>query len=414
MLNQTSFCGFLLFMPYRILMFLVYVTLLTFSNIQAQDTSHLTVTWIENGDVLVWRTGDAAPSRYTSGSALQSVLSSDGQYIAFYSPAPSSLWLITPTDPNPIEIVPNKALASSDTQYLHIGNLQRGANNTFYFNTYLQPSHITMQTGDLWMVDAAAKSYKQILSSGQAGSFSVSPDGQHIAIMQSGAYNTAEGKISLVDQKGESRIDVLSFPAVSTASDYDFYPQINWLQDSSGLDVAIPDKDLVYHDDTALTSLWQISSDGAKTQRGMVQASFFGLPQWSSDGKYLAYLRHKGDITTNQFEMIIAGGDGSNPAVYASGRAGNIGLPQWLPDSDQFIYAQGEPGDYWLGQIGQPPQQFPTKIFAPQFVDANTYVFATASGDAFDLRFANLGETTSTLIATVHNTVPVFNAVSVP
>ncbi len=401
-------------MPYRILMFLVCMTLLTFSNIQAQDNPRIAVTWVENGDVYVWRTADATPTRYTSGKALQPVLSSDGQYIAFSSPAPSSLWLITPGTPNPIEVVPNKVLASSDTQYLHIGSLQRGANTTFYFNTYLQPSRITLQTGDLWMIDASAKSYKQILPSGQAGSFSVSQDSQHIAIIQSGAYNTVDGKISLVDPKGENRLDALSFPAVSTASDYDFYPQMNWLQSSSGLNVAIPDKDLVYHDDTALTSLWQISSDGTKTQRGTVQASFFGLPQWSSDGKYLAYLRHKGDITTNQFELVIASGDGSGPVVYASGSAGNIGLPQWLPDGDQFIYGQGEPGDHWLGQIGHPPQQLPAKLFSPRFVDANTYVFATASGDVFDLRYAHLGETSSTLIATVHNTVPVFDAVVLP
>lgn len=402
-------------MPYRILMFLVSVTLLTFSTIQAQENPRLTVAWIENGDVFVWQTGDTAPTRYTSGGTFQQpVISSDGQYIAFSSYLPNSLWVVTPTDPNPTEIVPNKALAPSNPENIHIGSLERGASGTFYFHTYLPVSRNNLQSADLWIADAAAKTYRQILPSGQAGSFSTSPDGQHIAILQPGTFNTADATISLIDPQGDNRLDVLSFPAVSTAADYNFYPQINWLARGSSLNVATPDKDLVYHDDTALTTLWQINADGTKTQRGTVQASFFGLPQWSSDGKYLAYLRHKGDITTNQFEMVIANGDGSSPAVYASGSAGNIGLPQWLPDSDQFIYGQGEPGDYWLGQIGRPPQQIPTKIFAPQFVGASTYVFATAPGDAFDLRFAHLGETTSTFIATVHNPVPIFDAVSVP
>jgi len=407
-------------MPYRVLTLLVLIVLLMSTTIRAEDNPHLVVAWVENSDVLVWRTGDASPTRYAipesvSGNTRQLLISSDGQYVVLNSAYPASLWMVTPTDPNLVELVPNQALPTTDDpKFLQIGNLQRGANNAFYFNTANHPSHYTLQNNDLWQVDAPSRSFKLLLPPSEGGLFNISPDGQHIAIVQSGTYGTADGKISLIDVEGQSRQDVLTFPAVSTASDYDFYPPLFWLADGSAFKVAIPDKELVYHDDNALTALWQIRTDGTKTQIGSLQASFFGLPQWSDDGQYLIYLRHKGDITSNQFELIVATGDGSKPIVYANGLAGSIGFPQWLPKSDQFIYSQGEAGDYWLGQPNQPPKRFPGKIFNPHFVDSTTYVFTTASGDTFELRYARLGGVSSTLIATVRSAVPIFDALLVP
>jgi hypothetical protein len=214
-----------------------------------------------------------------------------------------------------------------------------------------------------------------------------------------------------VDINGQNHLDVLNFPAVGTASDYNFYPQLFWEADNSAFNLAVPDKDLVYRDDSALTTLWRITVDGTKTQRGTLQATFFGLPQWSYDGTQIIYLHRKGDITTNQFELMLASGDGSKPVVYATDSAGAIGLPQWLPNSHQFIYSQGEPGDYWLGELGQPPRALPEKIFNPRFVDSTTYVFSNSTSE---LRYAHLGDATSTLIATIHNATLIFDAILAP
>ncbi len=401
-------------MPYRILLILSSLLVFATSTLHAENNSRLVVAWVEGGDLYVWQTGSDTPTKYAGVHALEPHISPDGQYIAYTTPAPASLWLIRPTDPTPIEIVPNAALSPSDPQFLHIGNLQWAPNNRLYFNTYIQPSRIILQSNDLWLVDATTRTYKQLLPSPQAGRFTLSPDGNHIAIIQPGAYNTTDGTITLVGGNGQNRLTLLNYPAVSTASDYDFIPPPFWESDSNALNIAVPDKDLVYNDDTALVTLWHLAIDGTKTQRGTLQASFFGLPQWSDDGAHLAYLRHKGDITTNEFEMMIASGDGTNPVVYASGTAGNIGVPQWLPHSNQFIFPQGVSGDYWLGQPDQPPQQLPNATFYPYFVDASTYLYATATGDTFELRYAQLGASTSTLIATVHNAIPIFDARQIP
>lgn len=50
------------------------------------------------------------------------------------------------------------------------------------------------------------------------------PDGQHIAIVQPGAYDAVDGKISLVDNAGQNRLELLNFLAVSTASDLRLLP----------------------------------------------------------------------------------------------------------------------------------------------------------------------------------------------
>ncbi len=407
-------------MPYRILMLFVCLVLLITSTIRAEDHNPLVVAWLEKNDVIIWHMGDTAPTHHTApenvaNNARQLLISSDGQYVTLNAAYPGSLWVATPTDTNLSELVPSQALPTTDDpKYTRIGNLQRGANATFYFNTFNQPSHYSLQNNDLWSVDAVSRTFQLLLPPSEAGLFNLSSDSQYIAMTQPGTYDQTDGKISLVDNSGQSRQDILNFPAVSTASDYDFYPQAFWETDSTAFNVAIPDKDLIYHDDTALTTLWHIATDGTKTQRGSIQATFFGLPQWSDDGKYIVYLHRVGDISANQFELIIADGDGKNPTVYASGEAGNMGIPQWLPKSEQFIYSQGEPGDYWLGQHDQPPHKIPEKIFNPRFVDSTTYVFATASGDAFELRYSRLGDTASTIIATVNNSIPIFDALLVP
>lgn len=78
-------------MPYRILMVFSTLHCSYFHPYRLKLLRILVVAWIENGDLVVWRTGDVAPTRYPSTQALQPLISSTGEYIAFYTAAPSSL-----------------------------------------------------------------------------------------------------------------------------------------------------------------------------------------------------------------------------------------------------------------------------------------------------------------------------------
>ncbi|MEP6988896.1 MAG: hypothetical protein ABI970_25060, partial [Chloroflexota bacterium] len=237
-------------MPYRILTLFVSLVLLISSSIHAQDNTHLIVAWLENNNVMVWHTGDAAPTPHkatdiVAGNARQLLIASDGQYVAVNVAIPGSLWLATPTDTDLVELVPNAALPTTDDpKYIRIGNLQRGQDSTFYFNTFNQPSHYTFQNNDMWSVDAASRTIKLLLPPSQAGSFNLSPDSQHIAIIQSGTYGAVDGKIILADKEGQNSQEIMTFSAVSSGSDNDFVLPAFWQADNTGFNVAIPNKDL--------------------------------------------------------------------------------------------------------------------------------------------------------------------------
>lgn len=397
-------------MPYRILRLLIFC-LFTVKVVLAQTVPNLVVAWVDNGDVWVWRTATGESTQYTSGGAAQTFISPDGRYIAFTSDSPSGLWLITPDNTAPIEVVPASALMQNSQENVGVREVQWGANNTLYFDTHIVlPSELKRQD-DFWSLDATTLMYQQIVPTPQAGVFHISPDGLKVAFAQPGTYDSAEGTIRLVELAGLKELNHFNFPAVSSGASYDFYPSVNWIADSQSVKVGIPQKALVYADASALTTLWQLSSDGTQTQIDTVQASIFGQPKWSDDGAILGYMRHKGDITTNEFDLMIAAGDGKNPIIYASGAAGSFGIPEWLTNSDQFIYPQGAPGEWWIGQPDQPPQKIPNKLYSPHFVDATTYVFGTTNGE---LRYSRLGSTDSVLIAKIRGAVPLFDARLIP
>src|SRR4051794_15545108 len=100
-------------MPHRILTLFMGFLLLISSSIHAQDNTRLVVTWLEKNSVMVWHTGDAAPTAHTApddvaANARQLLLSSDGQYVAVNVTFPGRLWLATPIDANLVELVPNQ------------------------------------------------------------------------------------------------------------------------------------------------------------------------------------------------------------------------------------------------------------------------------------------------------------------
>jgi hypothetical protein len=229
--------------------------------------------------------------------------------------------------------------------------------------------------------------------------------------------------IRVVDPLGQADKNLLYFVGVSTASEYDFYPQLYWRPDSSAVLTTIPDKDLVYDDVGAKpAALWNLPVEvpQERSTLGTVPASFFGLPRWSDTGMYMTYMQRVGDATSNRFELLLADADGENAASYASGTAGTLQPAQWIPGADRFVFSQGETGIYWLGAPGDVPKRFPNKdesLLQVLFADKNVYVFATASDEGeIELRYANLESigAPSTLIANAGQSLPVFDAIIVP
>jgi Tol biopolymer transport system component len=400
---------------------MVMLLLFIGSSLRAQDVDALTVVWVSNGDLWGWREGASDPVRLAEGgiagmsnqgaNAVPIALSPDGGHVAFVKGEDlSSLWISDWHESR--ELVSSTHLPAEENSQPHIVDVAWRDLSTLYFNsgTSWIPRPGIVRQDDLWRVSIATGAVEQIFPPGQGGAFTFGPDGRYAALVTPGQYDQSEGKVTLFDLSTGKRLTVLSFPAVSTGSNYAFYPQIFWKSDSSGLRLAIPDKDLVYDDSSKATHLWQVSVEGLSEQIGSVNASFYGLPQWSSDGQYMAYIRRVGLSMNNQLELVLANGDGSHPTVYATGEVGTLGTPVWAEDMNRFFYEQGTPGNFWSGEPGGSPALLPVPIYSPRFLRGGRYVYATAPAGPFELRYARIGQADSTRIATVDKLLPVFAA----
>jgi Tol biopolymer transport system component len=414
-----------MFMPYPKWIF-TFALLLTISvpsiaqnvtpspdNVRLPD--NLVVAWIESRN-LFSRTGEGAPVQLTiTGDALIPYLSPDGQHIAYShgdGDLATELSLVNFSDGKVRDLISSKSLSADTNAPLLISQLRWLDNSSLYFNTIQNTSFGQDRRDDLWRVNIQTGEVFMLLAPGEGGTFSSSPDRQWIAIISAGTYDHDDAHIRLLNAATGSLQEILAFPAVSTGSEYRFYPQVFWETDSHAFRVAIPDKDLIYDEiNSSSVVLWSIGIDGSSEKIGSVPASFFGLPSWSGNGQNLIYLRRAGALTDNQFDMLLADGNGDNPVNYVSGEAGSFGFPTWIPNANQFIYALGEPGSYWLGSPDAQPISVAEKMFNPTFLEDGQIVYVSVPINPFELRYTHIGTNQSLLIATVDSQFMGFDAI---
>lgn len=384
----------------------------------------LAVAWAENGSLMYWRAGDPAPRRIASGGVVRVYLAPSGQQVAFTrgpQGEQETLWVADAAGTAEQEIVGLGDIRTARPGRPLINQVAWLDDTTLYLNT-LQASQNNLEAiDDLYRVNPRTREVALLLRPGEGGQFAFSPDREKIVVVYHGTYGRRDGRIRVVDLLGQEQTNLLFFVGVSTGSQYSFYPNVFWKPDSSAVLAAIPDSDLIY-DETKPTTLWNLPVDvpGNRSTIGTLAASFFGQPQWSPSGQHLFYLRRVGDPAQNRFELVVADGDGQNPAAYAAGEVGSFEPGRWLPESERFIYAQGQPGAYWLGAPGAEPRRIPNEaetLFSPRFVGDDLLVFATQPTEGgVQLRYARLsdGGATSTLIAESSDPLPVFDAVIIP
>jgi Tol biopolymer transport system component len=406
-------------MPYPKYACLILIFFAIGLSVRAQEATpsalpdNLAVAWVENGNLVVWTTADGT-QQLVSEHVITPYLSPDGEHIAFTRGAegfPDNIWLAALEETDSRELIAVDALPTNDDEALLTGQLSWFDSATLYFNTTRRSEYGQDRRDDLWTVHIDSGEAVMLLPPGEGGAFSFSPDHRYIAVTNPGIYDGADGFIRIINTQTATQENSLSFAAVSTGSEYRFYPEVFWEVDSSALRVAIPDKDLIYDEEgSPPVALWRLGVDGSQEQIGSADASFFGLPRWSDDAAFMTYLRRVGDQTSNRFELVVAYGHGENRMIYASGEAGSLGVPTWLPRSVQFVYPQGQPGEYWLGRPGRQPYHLPYNMVNLQLVSSSEVVGAARSANTFELHYVRLNDPTSTLITTINTPLPVFDA----
>lgn len=379
------------------------------------STTLLTVTWVENGDLWVWKQDGTRPQVIASGGVVRPYLAPDARHVVFTRGSegrPLALWSASVDGSSAWEVASVNRIGAVQAVQPALLDIQWMDENVLYFNTARISENTLIPQNDLWRANIQTREINRLLGPGDGGSINISPDNQWIALVYPGNYGVQDGRIRVIDPLAQSRDDLFFFTGISSGASYPFFAPITWSPDSSALYLAVPDKDLIYGDDgNTPVTLWRLTvANRDREVLGAVPASFFGLPRWSADLTKMLYLRRLTSAANNQFELIIASQDGSNPARYDVGQVGSFGLAEWIADSLTFTYVNGESGQIWFGKPGSTAQSVTERIFAPQFLNTVLVVYATEPAQTFDLRYLNLQNTQWQRIASITHPIPVFDA----
>jgi Tol biopolymer transport system component len=418
-------------MTHKIIVILIsLVIFLTGCNLdQAQPVSKLktyeslVVAWVDKGNLIVWRQGEDNPRRVASGGVIRPFVSPDGERIA-YTRGPNgraeTLWLVDTTGTTEFLVVGEdnpRIFRNGESQ---VGDVAWFDATTLYINTTTGRDFDTQFNDDLYRINARTREVSLILPAGEGGRFAVSPDNTQIATVSAGTYGRQDARISVIDPLAiDGATNLLFYIGVATGAETVFHPHIQWAEDSQSILVAIPDADLIYSETEASvppTRLWQLPVDTPSDRNlmGSVRGSYFGLPIWSDNDTQMLYLRRTPQ--SNEFTVVIADANGDNPTDYLTGDSGTIELPQWLPNSNRFIYTVENLGNVMIGQRGVDSQPLSQEVvYTPQFISDELYLFVTSQAiatDGFQLRFARLNQQ-SVEIGNVGQNIPLFDAVLV-
>jgi len=384
----------------------------------------LTVAWAAGGDLFTWRSDDALPRRIASGGVIQPFLSPDGAWVAYLRGPdgdPRTLWVSDTPGANERQLIDETVLPIGDSSRRLLQIVWSADSGTLYFNTLIGDSINIRPADDLWRVAVRTGTAERLLVDGEGGAMALSPDGSHLALASAGDYTQPDeplrtpGRVVFYTLATRQRRVALEFAPVATASERRWTPGLRWMPDSSGLWVAIPPAELVYGGgDGVMTALWWLPLAGDEIQTGQVDADFFGLPAFSADGAWIAYLQRRQTPDQEAITLMVAQSDGANATVYLEGPVGTLASPEWLPGSARFVVVNGAPGTRWIGGPGGTPVRFPAEgVTVDEIIwaGADTYVFSSSAGQAFTLNWGRWDESTPPQTITTVDAYPFFDAV---
>ncbi|MBE2225286.1 MAG: hypothetical protein IAF02_27360 [Anaerolineae bacterium] len=276
-----------------------------------------------------------------------------------------------------------------------IGQMQWLANSeAVAFNTYAVDRAGGPGVGgqeDLWTVDLAGSLTEQFPAGEGGGTFAIAPD--NVVVF---GQTTAVVRANL---DGSQRQTVINFDFVNTASEFAFYPWLQWTEAGAFAAISSPDP---YSSVTA--ALWRIPASGAAESLTTLAGNIIFSPViWSDNGRQLGYIR---EVVGSEAALVIGSGDGVTTADYADSATHFFG---WSPAARHFVY--GEQGNYAVGQLGESPlvvdmAEGKTAVSA-QWLNDDTFIISLGSADNWDFRLQTIDGPATRLIS--GSTTPLFD-----
>ena len=172
----------------------------------------------------------------------------------------------------------------------------------------------------VYTMDLAGKNIKRIVDSGDRPV--ISPDGQWIAVSHVRGRLQRGPSLLFVDIEGLMQREILLQAPVG------FYGMIDWSPDGKRLAFTIRIPGIlndIYVVDIAGKNLRQLTEDPAQDL----------YPAWSPDGQWIAFWSNRDGGNA----IYLMDADGANPERLADGRS-----PEWSPDGQQIAFVSRQEG----------------------------------------------------------------------
>lgn len=378
----------------------------------------LQVAYVKGGNVYIWTEGENSVGLTSMRDAMDVSISDDGQVIAYTRLDPNDefayeLWAVNTSGPTNARLLVSKAefealKAASpypDARSLRpdLFKFQPGTHQLAYNTFAMFEGPVYAPGEDLRLVNTDTLEKNIVFDFNGGGTFYFSSDGSQVAL-------STPDHISLANADGSNlRASVLTFPIVTTYSEYQYHPRPYWSSDSGYLRVAIPPEDPLVQP-TPPTMVWHIPTDGSPaTQLGSIPAIPFAWPDtaFSPDLDKVGFAKSIGEPTQNQRELHIANADGSGDVVLVTGEG--VEFWNWTPDGTRYMYAinGGAERRAYLGQLtGESTliADIPTILNQMRWVDNSRFLYFNQNGNVLELRISDVDGTNHAFVDSMPDT----------
>lgn len=311
-------------------------------------TAGLKVAFILNEDIYLWQPGLSSARLTEHGGAVDLRISPDGAWIVYkrkLDDLRQELWALkSDGSEDRLLVAASDLSASSPGQTLIPAQMAWApGGHRLLFNTVAVMSGPGQPpSNDLRLVDVDASEKKIILPAGSGGNFMLSPDGKKVLLLR-------ESSFAIANLDGSGLRPLFSFPQISTYSEWVYYPDPVWNQDSKSFRVIIPPADSLGRPDDP-TVIWEIPVDGSPARQ---LASFVAAPAWrfrpllSPNGRNAAYQTVKSK-SSDLSDLHIMNIDLNNTWTL---RTGSLQFKNWSPDSLRVGIYLGDRMEIQVGTI---------------------------------------------------------------
>ena len=298
--------------------------------------------WTADGTLNYGYEGARAPIVLATGDIIAPYLSPDGETVAYTAGSgglPSSLWAVREGE-EAQQLVMSEQIGDAT-----IAEVAWANSDTLFLNTtVIQAPFGANPRNDLYRVDVNTAKLSTMLAAGNGGAFSISPDRQHIALVNPGGFDqlgvvVTDGTIRIVDLEGGD-VATMAFEPIQTGSHGLYYPEVTWLPDGESLYTVIPPGTL-YYDSTQpeinTMAVWQLDLDGSTAQIGEIPFGYTSVPVWSSSREQLMYAVSPPSATIGTV-VYIAQPNGTEPEIVIEGQTTFF---RWSQHGERFVSGNG-------------------------------------------------------------------------